>query len=345
MEINDFLKDVVIISHAEDPDGIMSASILMHLLEIKECRIFPIAYATQNEDMRAIAQSPFVKLSRVYVLDLNASNHLFTALNNQETPTAVLLVQNALSVTWIDHHEGTAEKEGFLTEMGARVIVKTRECTTAIVNKTFNVTYDSYSIRLSRIAEASDYRNRGSEGDRQVGIDAQKIISLHNYNGDKESLVSLIWYFASYNQWLGASSINHPPLKQQIKEYDERHEALRQELEHSLTTVTVGRHKFLVGFANALIYSKDTVRGVMPSDRDIDAVLVFFGAPSNNCLFFKHPDGEFNCTNFCISMGGGGRDGSGGYGPRKVVTKGTFQSALRNFQEDMGTFLEVETSK
>ena len=332
---------LVIITHGEDVGGILSAAILLRLLDPRKFTLCPISYNSQKTCMRDIAKSELIEDTLVYVLDLVASNHLFECHGEDNTPIIHLLVSRAKKVVWIDHHENTLVRKMDLKRASIEVVHHKDKCTADIVNGLFNTEIADYPARLASISRESDSRECRRPADKQIGQDLQKLISLHNFGNHLDLLGSLIRYISVYPGWIIKDRLDHPYFNIVIREYDEKYQTLFEDLNKSLVPVVVNGAVFLVGYADGFISSKDTIRRVLEQDqKNATAALIFFGPPVNNALFFKQTNSRFDAAAFCKTEGGDGRNGSGEFSPQFIVHKESFPEAVRQFKKKMNAFLK-----
>ncbi|MFA6551685.1 MAG: hypothetical protein WCV41_04125, partial [Patescibacteria group bacterium] len=171
---------------------------------------------------------------------------------------------------------------------------------------------------LSNFAQASDYAN---ECEKHINIwrdrlataeKLQAIISFYNYKQDNQALQELADKLASGKDWYNNGELDDG-LQGVLKKYVEESTQAKQNLLVNSSRCDIGNYKFSLHFASGLVYSKDTMRRVLEKlPADITGVIVVFGNPANNALFFKGDD-SFNAVPFCHYMGGGGRGSNGGF--------------------------------
>jgi hypothetical protein len=336
----------VIITHGEDPDGIFSSVLLGKYLKTGFKRFF-VSYGRLEEFFQKLSQSEEeTKGKDLYFADISCNEDILPFLQQ--------IAELANSVTWIDHHENTHRNRLTLREMEIRVITNPFDgvpqpiCSALLIAQKIFMAREKCRKNVfwfSFFAQASDYRQNYEETcSLCVGILAaakklQAIINFHNWRQDDGALGKLADKLARGKEWYRNGELDDE-LESVFKEYAKEAEQAQKKLRQSARPFIAGGRKFCIYFASGLIYSKDTMRSLLEElPEDTAGIIVIFGSPADNALFF-HRDPNFDPVPFCNYMGGGGREGIGGFSLKREVTAINFSEMASGVIEKLQAFYE-----
>ncbi|MFH1744838.1 MAG: hypothetical protein ABH881_01570 [bacterium] len=308
--------DNIIVSHAEDVDGIISAALLLRKIGKEECAKTKIILIAHSEEEKMFDLLVSLKGRNIFVADLSAKTEFIRRVYSS-SPCYVM---------WIDHHQDTIDNQITLDEFHYNYAVGKGVCAAMLIHRSNTLSDDSYAEKLADIAQCSDYPE---EGDRlceisgasnscfEEGKKLQNAISfLNSYPGMKSALEQIVRELAREELF---GSIFYSRL---VESYKESIQKESDSLLRNVRRFSFSDLSFLVSYASSLFHSKETVEGFI---RDVgecaDGYIIAFGPPTNNVLFFKHPDSKIDSVSFCKHMGGGGRDGKGGFGVKNMGGK------------------------
>ena len=126
-----------------------------------------------------------------------------------------------------------------------------------------------------------------------------------------------------------------------IEEYDMDKKEATDAMRKSKEIITIGKRKFLIAFGDGLIYQKETIRDWQNAtdEAGVDGFLVIFNI--NTALFFRGRQSDFDAVPFCRYMGGGGREGNGGFSVNRDVAATNFLEIKNEIIEKMREFFAV----
>ena len=309
----------IIVTHGEDPDGIISNALLGIRLRSDFKRYF-VSYSQLVEFFQQLSQNEEeIKGKNLYFADLNCNDDILFYLQK--------IAWLAKSVIWLDHHENTHQNLPALERMKIMVVTNLELgviafpiCSARLVINLFpRIERNDDIFWLSNFAHASDYANECEKclniwKDRLATAEKlQAIISFYNYKQDDAALQGLADKLASGKDWYNNGELDDG-LQSVLKKYAEESAKAKQNLLVNSSRYDFGSYKFSLYFASGLLYSKDTMHWLLEKlPANITGIIVVFGNPANNVLFFKGFNDSFDAVPFCHYMGGGGRDGNGGF--------------------------------
>ena len=320
-------KDSFIITHGEDPDGIISAALLNRYLK-NDKQYYFVSYARQTADFsEAILR---INGGDTYLADLNMNPHLIS----DQGDLLKEMIKKSNFLVWIDHHEGTKKYSDYLHRLGARVIQGEGVCSAKLVHQEFLVG-DCLSSWLSSIAQAHDYGVVSPE--LGLGEQLQKVISFYNHSLDYKGLRGLVETLSRDGSWQQRGRLA-PDLEKVIEKYCPLAENAVQSMKKREEFLDISGRRIMVTYADAIIYHKDTLRNLKKEyTGKADAYLVAFGEPAGNVLFFRDSSSDFSPIDFCVSMGGGGREGDGGFS--RSVDENNFNAAKAEIMDRLQEYL------
>jgi hypothetical protein len=278
----------MIITHAEDPDGIIAAT-LLH-------RRFggDILFARYDNLDKVFMDAITRERDEVYVADINP--------NTQITRDNLAIIQELKPTMWFDHHTGTEKNKDKLTQIGAEVIYDPNKCAAMLVARHYGE--DAYGMGLAKVAQLHDYQQARAEGPADR---LEKIICLANAL-HPELLPELV-------KELGDGSFfDTSSWTQRAHEVDGLREQAYENLELSVDLQE--RHGYKVLFANSspLLSQKPAPRHLFQIyQNDVDLIVTFFEQPFTNHIVTA-TNNRIDVPALCASLGGGGRGRQGGFG-------------------------------
>jgi oligoribonuclease NrnB/cAMP/cGMP phosphodiesterase (DHH superfamily) len=317
--------NVLVITHGEDVDGIVSATVLDKTLEDKHDAA-KVYFFAKNSDLKGVLESIALKGKlyskiKLFILDLPAKEYLKTK-NSENISLAERLVSNFDSVIWIDHHDETRFNREYLVSVGIRTITgKDRICTAGLVYKKY-ARSDPVLYYLSRVAQANDYpEESGVPIMREFGVKIQELITSFRffYKDPSVKLEKLVFDLRFFPFVFSKSFPRSYMYKRELKKFRKSCRKAFIELERNLLLVRFktrkGEMRVLAGHASGILPAKMTTAKILEKYRDsgVDGVMINFGEPVNNVFFFVCPEVSLDISGFCRFMGGGGREKAGGF--------------------------------
>ena len=306
------MQPTIIVSHAEDPDGVISAAIAASAFEEDQAPydIHLIQYSEQPEFYSNLVNNKrYIQDRGIIICDLNTNDSLLG--KNDGLSNLDRLAAHAKSLTILDHHDGTKKHQDFLvTQCGVDVQVgKGNQCAATIAKEYFGQ-QDSYFSWLASLAQEHDYPT-GNKFLMKTAKDLQGIIALYIHSDRgfdllelTESLQTSSWYKeGEYNQ----------PIQEDLAEFLQKATPSLEQLQ-TAATFNVADRNFKVTLADAILPAKDTARHFRDLNAGTaDGYFVLFKKPRNAALLFRDQNTDFDAVPFCNFMGGGGRNGNGGF--------------------------------
>lgn len=321
-------RRIIIFSHGEDVDGLISATILSKRFESEAALSYWFfSFPDVEEKFDSMLENQVLGEQNILIIsDLSLS---------QELACSVLpkLSSRFDRIFWLDHHMDTF-RNSFGTYLSNVEFVipwgrknKWEEACSAVLAFRHFVKRDGddFLEHLSRVAQASDYSHhfKSDAPELEYAKKLQKIITLINSNNLTDLILpALVWDLKQVLDIFGEScdnSVIYCSLLTRFKYLEQ--EALR-ELTGSVRRISLWQEGeenearyFLFGQASSILPAKETLQMIREtySGKGWDGFIVAFGPPTNNVLVFKDPQSDFDASEFCSYMGGGGRGGDGGF--------------------------------
>lgn len=319
---------LTIITHGEDPDGIISQAILWRYYCVKEGeshqRHFFARYDHLLEPfLEALRQDP----RQLIVADISLNQELIQA---GEMPGELLrsLAQQS-GITWYDHHLSTQQSESYFQSLRATVHYSDTQCAAKLVAKDL-LRGDPYVRELAKIAQANDYQNclpqaptaRVILGDKLEGI-----ISLFNAQNNQAGLF-LLAEALQRDQWRTDETLLQPYWEIHVQEFQQESIQARAELETTVEIPRIESSRVLIGLADPILYPKAAPRYLREHYAEkADLFVTLFQAPCRNHVILSHHGNLINVPALCQSLGGGGRDNGGGFTLPFEITSESFSHA------------------
>lgn len=182
----------ICVSHGEDADGIVSASMIKHAFS---CETYLVDYTNLMPVLEEVAKKQDVE--RLFICDLGLSKA------NERRFLEILksLRERPVEITYIDHHDPGAEVKDELGKMGVKLIHTTDECTSVQVYSAFEDKLPKRFSLLAACAAISDtMEHKPLAGkllnmyDRQFVFFEATSLSYAIYDGqhNKDFLLSLV---------------------------------------------------------------------------------------------------------------------------------------------------------
>lgn len=296
-----------IIVHGQDLDGIVAGALGQRHIKNYFTRHF-VTYAKQVKFFEELAEKS----------EKNNNNFFFIAdlnCNEKILPACEKIAGAAQSVIWIDHHEGTEANRQELLKMGIIVVTNSGEkiCASQLIAQKF-LPADAYGKFIAHLAQLNDYpENESDEMVKEISAQLQNIIMYFNAYTNNQALESLTVALATTRNWQDKNGLN-ASMRETLDKCHAVMEQAKINLRQRGDLFAAGEKKYFISYGDAIIYSKETMRELTNENRDdVDGFIVVFGSPVNNALFFKNRPADLTAMQFCKQMGGGGREGGGGF--------------------------------
>lgn len=329
----------IIITHGNDVDGIVAGALTARHLEIKlseKARVIFCAYPGQRRIFFRLAKLGAGR--NIFISDVAAKDYL---LPDQIRTVLGEISHQAEKVFWYDHHADTEVYADLLQLRGHKVITGGKEqiCAAELVRRDL-LPDDDYAEFLGRVAQAHDYPPASGGADEiiKAGAKLQKIISVFNSREDVAGLSKLVRLIARDDRWYDGGNFS-AELSRLIAEFDRLSEAARENAKNNRLVIKVWGKVFVVTCASAIMPQKETVIALRNEfSWKVDGAAVYFLPPDGQLLFFKGIGGRFNAQKFCEFMGGGGREGNGGFTPRLKKGQG-YQNLVNDLRDKLEEYL------
>ena len=309
------------ISHAEDPDGIISLALKMRYYSSMGNPVAGQHIFVRYDRIVEAFQEAAAKVDGydlVFVTDINPNPRLVKA-GGAYFSLIERLAANKM-VFWYDHHDGSQKHMDKLTEVGVSVNHDESQCAAMLIYKAQNqflpsgTIPDPYERKLAKIAQPHDYKNTSSDHPNiKIGNELEKIIALANENLNYSLLFDLSC--ALQNEKCFNEDFNLLPSWQQYStEFDRRSEEAYRELDHTVEITTTGDHKVLFGYSSPLLSQKPGSFHLRQKyQKNADVFVCLFKSPTRNHIVLKNENSNFPIISLLQSLGGGGRGNGGGF--------------------------------
>jgi len=304
----------LIVTHAEDPDGIISHALLLRALDIHDQTLSPenhhfLRYDRLVEQFESIGDLLRDSKKDLYIADIGLNPALAAVRNGHLVPE---ILQNARSTTWIDHHANTEIRIGLLNHFGVDVVYNNRQCAGQQTQRYFNLN-SPYEILLGKIAQAHDYKKLGVHHPNiTLGDELQAVISYANASLDFNMLAEFTAGLRDENVIQGERLTSD--WEDIVIDYEHKQQQAFQDLENSIESETIAGHRVLWAVASPYLSAKPAPRYMKQYYSDkCDFYIVIFESPTRNHIFEKSPHVLFPVEAMAQSLGGGGRGDGGGF--------------------------------
>lgn len=319
------MTSYVIVAHRADPDGIISHALLRRAIGENNIRAhYFVDYDDIMPSLITINQKN--NDAEIIVADISCNNQFM-----DEALFADLKKKNK-SITWIDHHDSTADNSKFLGQF-CTVIYAANKCAAELVEEKYRsrLYYSDpyYSHILAEIAHAHDFEQRKTLP-WKAGDSLQQVIAS-GYN-----LETLVKDLANGRAWEDNYTLSphysgiaaHFKLKKMEAYYC---------LKETVEQIDCAGKKVLFAFADPMLYMKDAPE-YLKLYYDTDYIVVAFESISNVAVFGKGNVGK-SVVDFCIAMGGGGRGHGGGINLNHPVSKESYPADKEYITSNLNKFL------
>ncbi len=322
----------LILTHCEDPDGIISHALLIHALGITKedpCNHFFARYDRLVSEFEKVEKRlgdiasghPCSSSPRLYVADIGLNG---TLANAGGSPYALLeRITSQLGekgISWIDHHETSLNHREALVRMRTDLQYHAERCAALLVKDIFGLDTE-YESELAHIAQAHDHKKPGSTSQRVLrGDELEKVISLANERLDYTLMNDITWSLVQ-----GTFFNSHFELRQKWKEisseFDSRKSSAYTELESSIAIEEIAGLRVLFAYSPAILSMKPAQEYIrLHYEKHADLFFVGFQSPSRNHFLLKRADVDFPVIQIATDFGGGGRGNGGGFSTPYDVT-------------------------
>jgi oligoribonuclease NrnB/cAMP/cGMP phosphodiesterase (DHH superfamily) len=329
-----------IITHGEDPDGIIAHALLMRALELDSTDPSSQFFARYDRLL-----TPFSKVKRkliddpaeIYVADIAVSPVLerskwFDAMSDSY-------------ITWFDHHTVTAKLQDDLIEKGVDVHYSASQCAAMLVHRAY-LLGDENARGLAKIAQAHDFRsvaeNIGSVF--EMGDKLEDVICLANAKENNVDLFNLTCAIATDSWREGETQLT----KRLENQYDEAQTAKKQafsKLQETVQVEEIEGYRFLFAYADPILSQKPAPRFLRDKyEKEADVFVSLFAPPCRNHILDARADVPFDVIDFVESTwGGGGRRTNtwqgAGFSLEYNITRDNFESTKKRFIEEAKNYI------
>ena len=331
------MKQAAIITHGEDTDGIVASALLTRFLvqqlNYPEPVIYPLHYFGLRNSITQITS--LITEKDVYVLDLNLAD-LF-----KEPEVFSSLADSASNLTVIDHHPGTIQYAIDLLNKGVYTFFPGNFgnkpiCTSGLVHHYF-LSNSSYAKWLSGSAQANDFADMLEFPSEQLrmGEDIQSCINHYLVNEKEKGLIGFI-NTLSTGACFSVNTFN--------KEYTEFLQGCRQKEQDEFSNMLRNREELnlrgkyvTVSFCSLRLSPKQSVRYLL--EKSSSEVGMSLNFRPTEVTVLKRNTFDFNVSNFCRLMGGGGREVIGGFRTPEKLTSETYPAFKNQVLERLNDYL------
>lgn len=323
----------LVLTHREDVDGILSAANLKRQ-HGADTEVILVSHRNQDEIFAALPAREDAHLTNLIVTDLTLKTSLF--VKDPHVSLIELIFQTFRSIIWIDHHT-TNIKEAFINMGGLYLDGQPENNCSAMIVCNELLLDDNHADSLALIAQANDYPNEPTnESILKLGIALQRIITVLNYEDDEAGLQSLLDIIAFDEIWFLEIAKYYLHMKTVfVGAYASFYE--------QQGNFTIGDYKIRLAIASPILPQKEALRNMREQFGATTAACIgIFPAPVNNILMFKGTgESVFPVADLCKYMGGGSRDGDGGFSLPNKIDHSSFESAAASMTGLLSEFLKT----
>lgn len=330
-----------IITHGEDPDGVIAHTLLWQLCE-QGYKEEPTAhsflrYDTLRERLPSLVQiAQAAHPCNTFVADLNFNRVDFRRPGKRSLFTE--LREATTFIHWIDHHEGTKEQAQWLHDRNVLVSYSPNHCASLQIARREKLLRDPYFRQLAQIAQAHDYARAGDVNPAVLaGNKLEGIIALANASENSEILLGLTYGLKERTVLTGDLGLVAEPWGELYGQYEQYKMEALLALEQSLIPATVGGARVLFACAHPILSQKPAPRYLREKyGSEYDTIVCFFSAPFRNNIILGNDASSFDVVGACKALGGGGRNNGGGFTRGEVINNMfNYQSACREVASEL----------
>ncbi|MBI2102511.1 hypothetical protein HYT55_01630 [Candidatus Woesearchaeota archaeon] len=314
-----------IVTHGEDPDGVISHALLWQLCE-QGYKEEPAGHSFLRYDTLSDELPSFVEIAQaghpcnLFVADIN-----FNPANFRRRGKKGLLDPLREATTfmhWIDHHEGTRTYAKRLHDKGIFVSYSPNQCAALQIARHNKLLGDPYFRQLAQIAQAHDYARTGDVNDAVLaGNKLEGIIALGNASENYDLLLGLAFGLKERTVLTTDLGLVDEPWGEIYGQYEQHKAEALSELEKTLLPARVDNARVLFACASPILSQKPAPRYLRERyGSHYDTIVCFFGAPYRNHIILGNEASPFDIVGACRALGGGGRNNSGGFTRKKAIT-------------------------
>lgn len=297
---------LLLVAHAEDPDGIISRALLMRQFPSGKDNVFVRYDRIAEAFEEAVTKSS--GCNSVYVADVNPNPRLVSS--------GFALMEKlsyGREVYWFDHHDATLRNKDRMAKLGIKVHHDEHHCAAMIIAQHYNL-FDPYAKKIAKIAQAHDYKKQSKEArNTQIGNELEKVIAIANETLNYGLLLQLSEDLAEEKCFNKIYNLR-PEWQQHVDKFNRRELEAYKDLDDSVEISKIGPYRVLFGYSSPLLSQKPGPFHLRDKfERDSDIFVCLFKSPVRNHMVLTNNGVSFPVVPFVQSLGGGGRDNGGGF--------------------------------
>ncbi len=298
----------LLVTHAEDPDGIIARALLMRQFPAGQKHVF-VRYDRLVEAFEEAALKAR-ECSSVYVADVNPNPRLISA--DGSGFTLLEKIAKDREMYWFDHHDATLKHKDKMESLGIKVHHHEKQCAALILAQHY-CRSDPYEKRLAKIAQAHDHKNDSVDHPNiRIGDELEKVIAVANEKLNY-GLLSELCFDLSKEKCFDAKFQLTQRWQRYASDFDIRAPLAYRDLNKNIEIFTLGSYRILVGYCPALLSKKGLSHLLKNYGHQADVFISLFSPPARNHLLVTHEKSSFQAVSFVQSLGGGGRGAGGGF--------------------------------
>ncbi len=309
-----------VIADMTDCDGIISHALLKR--KLKETVHFLADYPDFHKKLEEIIELPKGEII-VADMDLNPNIRKFTYLFEMAS-------RKQGKLAWFDHHEGSHAAISFLEKYCWQISLDRNKCASLIIYETL-MEGDAYAQWLAKLAQDYDYKNKITE-EYKIAQKVQEVIK------SEFGLQGLINILSENSSWQNNGSLIEK-LESPRQEFLARKLKAYSEMEETVSVSEIFGLKIMFALSGMELYRADAPM-YLKENNEADLFVVFFLNESGSAMVYGNT-GKLKALDICCMLGGGGRNGNGGF---NFGTPNTIEN-YKNKIEKMCEIIKIIKSK
>lgn len=344
-QMNKQQKDAVIITHSEDPDGIISAVFIADFLKSKNVE-YELRFADYSNLAKVIGTATKESGKSFYILDLGLSQ----AKLSKE---AMLTLLENNEVHYFDHHELEIEYRDLFRKKCKTFVSKSEMiCTSRLIAEHYKLEKKEYKL-LSDCAQATDYYGSISSEFTELGTELAKAISSASELSLQNIVKTLRKGLYHHQIWRKNYNLTGELAKRAVK---------------AQKMMNVAMPQFEQSASCNEIFDNNASTVMTVTAMSADSLNILSGMFAYLLLKEKHPEahvcfvfyesgsvfaGQGKCleqtqimvVEFLKKQGGGGRDNMGGFQYKTPTNTDNYKERKDSLIQDFKNFLNMPYHK
>ncbi|PKM93603.1 MAG: hypothetical protein CVU84_14635 [Firmicutes bacterium HGW-Firmicutes-1] len=322
------MREVCIISHSGDPDGIFSQALLLKHTRNAVSRIH--SFMIENDEIIQLLKRDEIRnCSELYIADLPLNE---AAITDSE----LLELLSDKDLYYYDHHYLSNSRDNLLKNICKVYLREEAVCAAKIISRVL-FPLEPYPEFVSEIAQACDFN---IINDRfWVGQKLRRIISVISIDERDELVDDII-----RGTWFDGMNL-HEKYVAKESEANKLEKAAIMFMNEMTELFEIKDYKFAISYASQILYMKPGLSNLAVCNPQCDAVIVLYEGKSDVLLTaaLGINANAIPILEYCVYKGGGGRNNAGGYKleKEKIISRENYLEIKNHIIKDFTEYLKT----